>query len=93
MAYQEDTTGQDVGSFFKGLGEGVVRIVGGLAGTLESGNNYNNAVANQINANAQTAPERQRQIAQQQAQERKMIIFVFIIILAIPLVAVTLLKK
>ena len=88
-----DTTGADVGSFFKGLGEGINRIIGGLAGTLESGNNYNNAVANQINANAATAPERQRQIAEQQAQERKMIIFVFIIILSIPLAAVVILKK
>ena len=88
-----DTTGQDIGSFFKGLGEGIVGIVGGLAGTLQASNNYNNAVANQINANAMTAPERQRQVAEQQAQERRMIIFVFIIILAIPLVAVTLLKK
>lgn len=89
----EDTTGQDVGAFFKGLGEGIVNIVGGLGGTLAAGNNYNNAVANQINANAQTAPERQAQIRAQQEAERKMIIFVFIIILAIPLVAVTLLKK
>lgn len=88
-----DTTGQDIGAFFKGLGEGIVGIVGGLAGTLQASNNYNNAVANQINANAMTAPERQRQVAEQQAQERRMIIFVFIIILAIPLVAVTLLKK
>ena len=89
----EDTTGADVGSFFKGLGEGVVSIVGGFGASLNSGANYNDAIANQINSNASTSAERLEANQNREEKDRRMIIFVFIIIAVVPLLGLAMLKK
>ena len=88
-----DQTGRDVGTFFKGLGEGVVSILGGLGASLQSGANYNDAIANQINANASTSAERLRVQQEAKQAEQRLILFVFIVISIVPLVGLALIKK
>lgn len=85
--------GHDIGSFFKSLGEGITSTISGVGASLHSGAAYNNAIANQINANAATAAARLRAQEAQQSREQRLLIFVFLIVVAAPLIGFAIIKK
>lgn len=90
MADQQGLTAE---SFFSGLGEGFLSAWQGVGANFNSTAAYNNAVAQDIAANAQLEDE--RLAAEQANQKRQMntIIIIFIILAVLPIAALILLKK
>lgn len=86
-------TGQDVGTFFANLGQGINSIIGGIGNSVNSTGNYNNAIANQANANAAATPEIIAAQREQQANEIKLVIFAFLVITFIPLLGAMYVSK
>jgi F0F1-type ATP synthase membrane subunit c/vacuolar-type H+-ATPase subunit K len=80
-------------SFFGGLGSGFLGIWQGVGNSFNSTAAYNNAVAQDIAANA--ALEDERLAAEQENSKRQLntIVIIFVVLALLPIVALVLLKK
>lgn len=89
-----DTAPQLTGeSFFSGLGTGFLSIWQGVGASFNSTAAYNNAVAQDIAANAALEDERLASEAEANKRQMTTIIIIFVVLAVLPIAALILLKK